>query len=122
MFNSFILKNTTLSVEELCILPSASGLSFHVLVEDLSWQCFQAISVDVSLFCTEISIGMSSRPLLLMLTGKLHPLSSPAGSAGCVIPAQCPHLSQLEPAEWLCPFILKGYLNPLIEDEDLLIK
>lgn len=55
MFNSFILKNITLSLEELCRVPSASGPSFHVLVEDLSWQCFQAISVDVSLFCTEIS-------------------------------------------------------------------
>lgn len=55
MFNSFILKNITLSLEELCIVPSASGPSFHFLVEDLSWQYFQAISVDVSLFCTEIS-------------------------------------------------------------------
>lgn len=43
MFNSIILKNITLSLEELCVVPSVSASSLHVLVEDLSWQCLSSL-------------------------------------------------------------------------------
>lgn len=61
MFNSFILKNKMLALEELCIAPSACAPAFHVLVQDLSWQSVCKMLVYMS-HCPTLrsAFGMSS--------------------------------------------------------------